>query len=174
MAVRGPHALGRVCARLQAGRAMEDSSDKMKAPRAPGKGAEPNASIKYEAVVDWEHYHTPRAEQIRLTSVSVGEMYWRVVGPIRDQVRSSPRGAHPRTRGAHRFAAARVALCSVQGVLWLPSESHRCVRAAYRFPRLRPLPMGAMDPFSPLNPPLTPFLVPLHRRSSPSYGTSPP
>ena len=45
------------------------------------------ASIKYEAVLDWEHYAPlPKAQQQRLTSFSVGEMYWRTVAPIRDQV----------------------------------------------------------------------------------------
>ena len=42
--------------------------------------------MKYEGVIDWLHYSPgPRVEQSRFTSVSVGDMYWRIVSPIRSQ-----------------------------------------------------------------------------------------
>lgn len=64
---------------------MEDHADKQR--RSSGKDRqEPAGSIKYEAVLDWQHYPVPRLEQDRLTSPSVADMYWQVVTLIRDQV----------------------------------------------------------------------------------------
>ncbi|KAL1524832.1 hypothetical protein AB1Y20_019712 [Prymnesium parvum] len=56
--------------------------------RRGGSAKESAGSVKYEAVLDWRHYHHPRLQQLqlqRISSVSVGEMYWRVVAPIREQ-----------------------------------------------------------------------------------------
>eukprot|EP00308_Calcidiscus_leptoporus_P009863 CAMPEP_0119384372 /NCGR_PEP_ID=MMETSP1334-20130426/85195_1 /TAXON_ID=127549 /ORGANISM="Calcidiscus leptoporus, Strain RCC1130" /LENGTH=232 /DNA_ID=CAMNT_0007405383 /DNA_START=130 /DNA_END=824 /DNA_ORIENTATION=- len=44
------------------------------------------APFKYVAVIDWSHYApAPRVETRTITSVSVGDMYWQVVSPIRAQ-----------------------------------------------------------------------------------------
>ena len=55
--------------------------------------------MKYEGVIDWLHYSPgPRMEQSRFTSVSVGDMYWRIVSPIRSQeLVRHPRTWAPRT-----------------------------------------------------------------------------
>jgi hypothetical protein len=46
--------------------------------------ASADSGHKYEAVVDWVHYAPDaREEQLRLVSVSVAEMYWQVVAPVR-------------------------------------------------------------------------------------------
>ena len=39
---------------------------------------------KYEGAIDWTHYTpAPREEREPLSSISVGDMYWRAVSPIR-------------------------------------------------------------------------------------------
>ena len=63
------------------------------------RSKEPVDASRYEAVLDWEHYEpAPRAEQVRMTSVSVGEMYWRMVSPIRAQARA-PAPTHAAVAG---------------------------------------------------------------------------
>ena len=74
-------------------------------PHAPprnrsSKETDASQGMKYEGVVDWLHYAPgPRAEQQRFTSVSVGDMYWRIVAPIRGQelvrARAPSAGAAP-------------------------------------------------------------------------------
>ena len=69
--------------------------------------------MKYEGVIDWLHYAPgPRLEQSRFTSVSVGDMYWRIVSPIRTQelVRARTWASARREEGAGvagRGAASR-------------------------------------------------------------------
>lgn len=54
--------------------------------RPPAREKDSVSGMKYEGVIDWRHYGpNPRAEQARFTSVSVGDMYWRIVAPIRAQ-----------------------------------------------------------------------------------------
>ena len=54
--------------------------------RASSREKDAAQGMKYEGVIDWLHYAPgPRLEQSRFTSVSVGDMYWRIVSPIRTQ-----------------------------------------------------------------------------------------
>ena len=54
--------------------------------RASSREKDAAQGMKYEGVIDWLHYAPgPRVEQSRFTSVSVGDMYWRIVSPIRTQ-----------------------------------------------------------------------------------------
>ena len=54
--------------------------------RPSAKDKDATAGMKYEGVIDWLHYTpAPRTEQARITSVSVGDMYWRIIAPIRSQ-----------------------------------------------------------------------------------------
>ena len=89
-------------------------------PQAPprnrsSKEKDASQGMKYEGVVDWLHYAPgPRAEQQRFTSVSVGDMYWRIVAPIRGQelvrARAPSAGASPgRKARLHCVGPARPA-----------------------------------------------------------------
>lgn len=77
--------------------------------RPPAREKDTSAGMKYEGVIDWLHYSpSPRAEQARFTSVSVGDMYWRIVAPIRTQelVRSDARALLRLARRRRPNAAA--------------------------------------------------------------------
>ena len=53
-------------------------------PRASRTSPNAPPAHKYEALIDWSHYAPePREERSSFTSVSVAEMYWLVVHPIR-------------------------------------------------------------------------------------------
>ena len=84
---------------------------KKEAARVSKERVDPAASIKYEAVLDWSHYHVPRDEQQRLTSVSVGDMYWRIVAPIREQVGLEPLAHTPRLGGQRALTDRRKQSC---------------------------------------------------------------
>ena len=81
--------------------------------RASSREKDAAQGMKYEGVIDWLHYAPgPRLEQSRFTSVSVGDMYWRIVSPIRTQelVRARTWASARREEGAGvagRGAASR-------------------------------------------------------------------
>jgi len=60
--------------------------DRESAPGRSRKKGGPSIDYKYEACIDWNHYGPACcAEQTRLYSLSVAEMYWRVVSPVRQR-----------------------------------------------------------------------------------------
>ena len=69
---------------------------------------QPSPSHKYEGVIDWAHY-TParRTQQSRVTTLSVGEMYWFMVSPIRREELAADRNAPKLTQEHGPFAHVR-------------------------------------------------------------------
>jgi len=123
-----------------------------------GKGGASDPGYKYEAVIDWSHYAPAvREEELRLNSVSVAEMYWQVVAPVRRQEIGGNRNREALMKDHGPFSHIRRA-----GTLPPPKppKPDAVSKPVERIVRWRPLALRQPSPAAPLDPGRVPPLPP--------------